>query len=319
MSIITLKEVTKTYKKGFRGIPFKAVDKLCVSVEENRITGFVGPNGAGKTTTIKMVMGLVKPDEGSIKIRNTDASLPLSRSKVAYVSEQPYLYRHLSVKETLCFFSRLIGLEKSKIQREVGRVLEIVELTGKEKMRIKDMSKGMQQRLNMACGLLGDPDLFILDEPMSGLDPPARRLFRNLFLELGRAGKTIFFSTHILEDIETVCEDVVVVDKGTLRYSGEVVTLLEKGYIGTELTISSIADELVEILKDRNWSVTCNPDGSYRIFLSEETELMECQNVLYQHGVFCSSVVRRTMPLENLLYDNIVENKIYESPVYCST
>ncbi|MDG5816184.1 ABC transporter ATP-binding protein [Chitinispirillales bacterium ANBcel5] len=307
MDIITLEKVSKVYRKGFKGTAVSAVSDVTFSVAQNRITGFVGPNGAGKTTTIKMIMGLVAPSRGTIKIRSVDASQPKARQNVAYVSEQPYFYRHLSVAESLRFVSELLDIEKGKIAGEVKRVLDIVELSGKEKLKIREMSKGMQQRLNMACGLLGDPDLLILDEPMSGLDPPARRLFRNLFKRLGNEGKTIFFSTHVLEDIEVVCDDVIVLDGGKLRYTGRVDALLERGYLGSELLVKELGEELQQDLNSRGWNSTINPDDTWMIFVPGEKELMSCQELLHSKGIYCHSIQKRTMPLETLLYGSTAE------------
>ena len=309
MSIIFFQSISKTYRKGFKATPVKAVQDLTCNISSGCITGFVGPNGAGKTTTMKMIMGLVKPSCGSISIRSTDASLPKAREKVAYVSEQPYFYRHLSVSESLRFTADLLGIPGADIKGEIKRVLETVELGGKENLRIREMSKGMQQRLNMANGLLGNPELLILDEPMSGLDPPARRLFRNLFKTLGKEGKTIFFSTHVLEDIEIVCDEVIVLDKGQLRYSGKVSTLLEQGYMGTELLVQDLPDQLVSQFEEKGWYVTGFENGSSQIFVPSVDKSFECQKTLNQHQIFCESVVKRTKPLETLLYGSTLETK----------
>jgi len=162
----------------------------------------------------------------------------------------------------------------------------------------------LQQRLNMACGLLGDPRLLIFDEPMSGLDPPSRRLFRTLFRKLGEEGRTLFFSTHVLEDIEAVCQDVVVLDGGNLRFTGSVASILERGTLGTEFSVASLPDGLADGLRADGLEVTRVSDGDTVIFADTGKSPAACQKKLYEAGVFCKSIRKRTMPLEALLYGN---------------
>jgi ABC-2 type transport system ATP-binding protein len=304
MDTMTVENITKVYRKGFRAVRVNAVAGVSFALAENRITGFVGPNGAGKTTTIKMAMGLVRPSSGRIALRGVDAALPAARRGVAYVSEQPYFYKHLSVGETVDFSARLAGIKHSSIDAERKRVLDAVELTGRESSKVRNLSKGLQQRLNMACGLLGDPKLLIFDEPMSGLDPPSRRLFRSLFKKLGDEGRTLFFSTHVLEDIETVCQDVVVLDGGKLRLTGSVASLLDKGTLGTEFEVSSLPNNLADELKGEGAEITQTPEGVTTIFIPIKIDAESYQRKLYENGVFCKSIQKRSMPLESLLYGN---------------
>ncbi|MDR2727915.1 MAG: ABC transporter ATP-binding protein [Chitinispirillales bacterium] len=284
---------------------FTAVKDLSFSLGYNRIAGFVGPNGAGKTTTIKMAMGLVKPTAGEISVMGVSSKLSGSRRGVAYVSEQPYFYKHLTVAETIDFSARLIGVKQGSLLSERKRALDAVELSGREKTKVHSLSKGLQQRLNMACGLLGDPKLLILDEPMSGLDPPSRRLFRNLFSRLGQEGRTVFFSTHVLDDIEAVCQDVVVLDSGALRFTGSVASLLEKGSLGTELIVPSIPENLAGDLREDGIELLRPLSGeNISVMIPPQKDSAEYQRKLYEQGVYCLSVQKRTMPLEALLYGN---------------
>jgi len=306
--MLTVENITKVYRRGFRAVRVNAVTGVSFALAENRITGFVGPNGAGKTTTIKMAMGLVRPSGGRITLMGIDARLPASRRGVAYVSEQPYFYKHLTVGETVDFSARLVGIKHNAIDAERKRVLDAVELTGRESSKVRSLSKGLQQRLNMACGLLGDPKLLIFDEPMSGLDPPSRRLFRNLFKKLGEEGRTIFFSTHVLEDIETVCQDVVVLDNGKLRLTGTVASLLDKGTIGTELTVTSLPDNIINELQSDGIEITKTSENGVTIFIPTKINAESYQRKLYEKGIFCQSIQKRSMPLESLLYgDNNIK------------
>jgi len=304
MDMLTAENVTKVYRRGFRAVRVNAVTGVSFALAESRVTGFVGPNGAGKTTTIKMAMGLVRPSAGRITLMGQDANRPAARRGVAYVSEQPYFYKHLTVGETVDFSARLAGIKRSAVEAERKRVLSAVELTGRETSKVRNLSKGLQQRLNMACGLLGDPKLLILDEPMSGLDPPSRRLFRTLFKTLGEEGRTIFFSTHVLEDIETVCQNVVVLDGGKLRLTGSVASLLDEGTLGTELIVQSLPDNIADELRNDGVEISSTPDGEVTIFIPVKMNVEMYQRKLYDNGVFCKSIQKRSMPLESLLYGN---------------
>lgn len=304
MNVIELKNISKIYLKGFWASKIPAVTDLTISVKKGIVTGFVGPNGAGKTTTIKMVMGLVRPSRGTVTICGSDASRPQSRKGVAYLSEQPYFYAHLTVAETLKFAANLIGLQSKKVIPEINRVLSIVELARKSNVRVKELSKGMQQRLTMAQALLGDPHTLILDEPMSGMDPPGRRLFRKLFRELVDSGKTIFFSTHVLDDIETVCDEVIVLSHGKLAFTGEVKTLLEKGFMGTEMTVSGLQQEDLDYLEKTGCEISGSDTTQNILFFPKECDLLKVQNYLSEKKVVFHSITKRAKSLEDLLYQD---------------
>jgi len=220
--LIELKNVGKIFNEALEKKAKTAVSDLSFEVNEGAITGFIGPNGAGKTTSIKMILGLVKPTKGEVSLMGMPANNPLAREEVAFVSEQPYFYEHLTAYETLKFICNLKRFYKKEIDREIRRVLDIVGMSRHSNGRVKSFSKGMQQRLNMAQALIANPKLIIMDEPMSGMDPLGRRLFRELFKDLAEQGTTIFFSTHIVEDIEALCDNIVVLSKGKLRLSGTV-------------------------------------------------------------------------------------------------
>lgn len=305
MDAIEIKKVTKIYKKGLRAIKVVAVDDISFSVKKGLVTGFVGPNGAGKTTTIKMIMGLVFPTKGEIYLQGKKSILSEAREKVAFLSEQPYFYSHLSVREMIEFTAKLFGMSNKKIPEEIEKVLQIVALTQKRETKIKELSKGMQQRLNMALALLGDPELFILDEPMSGMDPPGRRLFREIMKELKSKGKTLFFSTHVLEDIESVCDEVVVLKEGKLNFCGKVSFLLEKGFIGTEIVIDRFDNDLMTSLKSSGLSVNTEgkeTEGIIKIFVPCTENIETIKTVLGERKIFPVSIRRCSRSLEELLY-----------------
>lgn len=303
MYAIELDKVTKIYRKGFRGVKVPAVTDLSFAVQRDKITGFVGPNGAGKTTTIKMVTGLVFPTRGTIILNGKKGVAPVNRSGIAYLSEQPYFYAHLKVGEMLDFVARLIRLPHGNIQGDIKRVLDLVELSHKQHTKVKELSKGMQQRLNMAQALLGNPHTLILDEPMSGMDPPGRRLFREILLDLKKQGKTLFFSTHVLDDIESVCDDVVVVQQGKLTYAGSVSALLDEGFTGTEIALKNLTADAKKAI-DQFPQVTLHEDlsGGATVTVDRQGNPQEVLARLAAVSVFPDRVQKKTMTLENLLY-----------------
>jgi ABC-2 type transport system ATP-binding protein len=302
--VIEFSHVTKKYRKHFWTGSVIAVDTCSFSVDKNTVTGFVGPNGAGKTTSIKMIMGLMRPDAGAIRINGIDPVLPASRKGVSFLSERPYFYDHLSVVETLRFAFRLQGGNGKSENSAIDGALEAVELRQASAMRVKDLSKGMQQRLSMAQALLCDPGLFILDEPMSGLDPLGRRLFRRLFTKLAQRGKSIFFSSHILDDVESLCSNVVVLSQGRLLYQGAISQLVAQGFLGTELSVTSLADATRAELTAMGYSVTQTADKECMIFVPADKDLKKCQAYLHEQGIACNTISKRNASLEDSIYNS---------------
>ena len=220
MSAISLKEIYKTYKKGLRQ-RILAVKNLTFSVREGEIFGFVGPNGAGKSTTIKILMGLIFADRGEARLFDLPCSHPKARAKVGFVPEQPALYDHLTGAEFLHFAGELYGLSKENFTEQALKLLEKVGLKEAMDLKLRHYSKGMQQRLVIAQALIANPDLIIMDEPLSGLDPIGRMEIMDLIKSLKEEGKTIFFSSHILHDVETVCDRVALIVRGELKFLGK--------------------------------------------------------------------------------------------------
>jgi ABC-2 type transport system ATP-binding protein len=226
-TILRTQGLTKTFDVGLvRRRRVNAVDDLTLQVHEGEIFGFVGPNGAGKTTTIKMLMGLIHPTRGEAFIFDAPIPSRASKRKIGYLPEHPAWYEFLTGREALRFFARLAGVSGEAAARRCDELLELVGLTEAAGRQIRKYSKGMQQRLGIAQALVGDPVFVVLDEPMSGLDPIGRKEVRDLILELKRLGKTVFFSTHILPDVETLCDRVGVILSGKLRDSGRLGDLL---------------------------------------------------------------------------------------------
>jgi ABC-2 type transport system ATP-binding protein len=233
--VLKTEGLTKIFDVGL-GRKVIAVEDLDLAVAAGEIFGFVGPNGAGKTTTIKMLMGLIFPTRGRATI--FDAAIPsqAAKARLGYLPEHPAWHDFLTGDEALRFFATLAGVPRSEQARRCHELLGLVGLADAGGRQIRKYSKGMQQRLGIAQALVSDPALVVLDEPMSGLDPIGRREVRDLILELKKRGKTVFFSTHILPDVETVCDRVGVIMKGRLRDVGRLHELLSARVTAVEVT-----------------------------------------------------------------------------------
>jgi ABC-2 type transport system ATP-binding protein len=203
-----------------------AVEGLDLEVAAGQIFGLLGPNGAGKTTTLKMILGLLRPDTGEVRLFGDPPSSPAARARLGYLPENPYFYDYLTAEEFLDFYGRLRGMPAAHRRETVRAALERVGLAERRATPLRKFSKGMVQRLGLAQAIQHDPDLVILDEPMSGLDPIGRREVRDLILGLKRAGRTVFFSSHILQDAEMICDRVAILDRGRLRTSGRLADLI---------------------------------------------------------------------------------------------
>jgi ABC-2 type transport system ATP-binding protein len=236
--ILRTEGLTKTFEVGVRRKRVHAVDGLTLSVNEGEIFGFVGPNGAGKTTTIKMLMGLIFPTGGKAFIFDAPIPSEASKARIGYLPEHPAWYEFLTGGEALQLFAKLAGVAKAERARRCEELLALVGLEAAADRQIRKYSKGMQQRLGIAQALVGDPAFVVLDEPMSGLDPVGRKEVRDLILELKRRGKTVFFSTHILPDVEALCDRVGVIIGGRLRDVGQLDALLSARVTGVEATFS---------------------------------------------------------------------------------
>ncbi len=221
MAAIETFALEKIYSVGFwRKKPKQALYPLTLAVEEGEVFGYLGPNGAGKTTTLKLLMSLMYPTRGSAKILGKDLQDPAMKMQIGFLPEQPYFYDHLTARELLDYYALLSGVPARDRKRRIDEVLARVSLPDAGHTQLRKYSKGMLQRVGIAQAILHNPKIVFLDEPMSGLDPIGRREVRDLIQSLKEEGKTIFFSTHILSDAETLCDRVGVINKGRLRGIG---------------------------------------------------------------------------------------------------
>jgi ABC-2 type transport system ATP-binding protein len=223
MPAIEILGLEKTYNVGFwRKRPKCALRPLHLTIEDGEVFGFLGPNGAGKTTTLRLLMGLVFPTSGSARILGREWTDPEVKAQIGFLPEQPYFYDYLTAHELLEYYGQLSGVPAKQRTKRVEQVLEQVGLRDVQGVQLRKFSKGMLQRVGIGQAILHDPKLVFFDEPMSGLDPMGRREVRDLMSQLKHEGKTVFFSTHILSDAETLCDRVAVIHKGELRGVGAV-------------------------------------------------------------------------------------------------
>ncbi|OLC17743.1 MAG: hypothetical protein AUG04_03030 [Deltaproteobacteria bacterium 13_1_20CM_2_69_21] len=269
--------LSKTYRVGFFARRVRAVEDLSFEVRAGEIFGLLGPNGAGKTTTLKMLLGFVKPTSGHAFIAGRRAGTVASRRQLGYLPENPALYEFLRGDEYLIFAGRLCGLSRADARKRTAELLERVGLAGRADRPIRKFSKGMVQRLALAQALVGDPRIAILDEPMSGLDPIGRKDVRDLILQLRDEGRTVLFSTHILSDVEAICDRVGILVEGRLTDCGALADLVAPGARAVELVVENASPDLVARLqqdgtrvlqRDRATVLTFRDEGRARAALS---------------------------------------------------
>lgn len=250
MNPIEIENLSKTFR-GKKGRSVKALKDLSLSVSRGEVFGFLGPNGAGKSTTIKTLLGQIRPTDGSAHLFGKPVGHHAARCNVGYLPENPAFYDFLTAREFLDLVGRTHGMPVAEIRRKTDTVLEKLSLEEASKRPIRGFSKGMIQRLGIAQTLLHDPDLYILDEPMSGLDPVGRALVKDLMVDLKSRGKTIFFSTHVIADVEAVCDRIAIVVQGELRAENAVKELVSEGITGYLVhLVQSPPVELHEYLVD---------------------------------------------------------------------
>lgn len=243
---LEVKDLRKCYWGHLRLRRYRVLDGLSLSVRRGEIFGLLGQNGAGKTTVIKIVLGLIFPDSGSVRIlgrRNTVAAV---RQRIGFLPENPTFYEYLTAREFMDYCGRLFALSADERRERISEILHRVGMSGRADIQLRKFSKGMVQRIGLAQALINDPDLVILDEPMSGLDPIGRREFRDIILSLRDRGKTVFFSSHILADAEALCDRVAIVKDGVVGAEGKLEDLLRPTVRFWEVTFSGPAFDDLE-------------------------------------------------------------------------
>jgi len=240
-AVLEVSHLARSYRANLSLRKYWILRDLSFTVEQGEIFGFIGPNGAGKTTTLKLIMDLIHPDSGRIRIFGEDHRSVAVKRRLGFLPENPYFYDYLTAEEFLDFYARLFGMPRALRRKKTDELLQRVGLANRRDRQLRKFSKGMLQRIGLAQALINDPELIILDEPMSGLDPVGRREVRDIILSLKEAGKTVFFSTHILSDTELICDRVGILSRGDLKAVGRVSDLLGARIVHWEVTFSGVA------------------------------------------------------------------------------
>jgi ABC-2 type transport system ATP-binding protein len=304
MSIaIRTDELTKEYQLGFwRKRPCRALDHLNLEVNEGEVFGFLGPNGAGKTTTLKLLMQLVFPTSGRAEILGRPAGDISVRRRIGYLPENPYFYDHLTAEELVAYFAGLFGFAGEARRRRVDRLLDEVGIGAERRWQLRRFSKGMLQRVGIAQALINEPEVVFFDEPMSGLDPLGRRHVRDLILQLRNAGRTVFFSSHILSDAEALCSRVAILAAGRLLSSGSLGDIVAFEVKGWELVVSGVQPDVIDRLKGQAAKLTAIAHDRFMIELSLDRQPHEVISDLAGSGVQVISL----NPLRETLEDVFV-------------
>jgi ABC-2 type transport system ATP-binding protein len=302
--VIEITNLTKQFKK------LVAVDNLSLNVYRGDVFGFLGPNGAGKSTTIRMLLTLINPTSGSIKIFNKDLKLHRKEilSKVGAIVEKPDFYLYLTAYKNIEILSKTSGMNISK--KEIMEILELVGLSERYKSKVKTYSHGMKQRLGLAQALIHDPDLIILDEPTTGLDPQGIKEIRELIMYLSKEkGKTIFLSSHILREIELIANRMIIINKGKTIIEGTVEELLNMDKLKVKFEIDN-SEKAFKILKQSKWNEKYfSTENNYLIFEMDKSEIHELTKFFINNNIELSAVI----PMRSLedYFLNITE----ESPL----
>ncbi len=241
--MLEMNNVRQSFRAGFWLKEVEVLKGISFTVPDRSIFGFLGPNGAGKTTLIHLITGIKRPTSGSLKLDGISTHEKDAKTRIGYLPERPYFYDHLTGEKLLRFFGRLTGMSDGAIDEKIPSILESVGMSHARHLELKKYSKGMLQRIGIAQALVHSPDFLVLDEPMSGLDPVGRKEIRELILSLAREGRTIFFSSHVIPDVESICDSVAMIRKGELIGCGPVNQFLSRETTPVEIAFSGVTFE----------------------------------------------------------------------------
>ena len=298
--VLRAESLAKTFHLGFFRRRVEAVKNVSLEVRRGEIFGFLGPNGAGKTTTLKMLMGLIFPSAGRAEVLGLPVPSLSAKRRLGYLPESPYFYDYLTPEEFLDFIGALCALPAARRRARADRLITRVGLDHARGRPLRKFSKGMLQRIGIAQALMADPELVILDEPMTGLDPLGRKEVRDLILELRDEGKTIFFSTHILPDVEMTCDRVAIVIGGVLRNVGPLGDLLSARLLSTEIVLRPPPAGMAALSLPAGARSRAADDRGVALELPEEADVDAFLRAALAAGASILSVAPRRESLEDL-------------------
>ena len=298
---IRIENLRKTFRLGFIPKPREILKGISLTVQEGEIFGYLGPNGAGKTTTIKCLLGLIYPDAGSIGIFGQSHLSPRARQSLGFLPENPYFYDYLTASEFLAFTADLFGLSRDEKEERIGRLLELVGLDRARELQLRKFSRGMLQRIGLAQALINDPKLVILDEPLGGMDPLGRKEIRDIIVRFKKEGKTVFFTSHILQDIEMICDHVAIIVGGRIVKQGALQNLVSEKVLFTEVVLSGLPAESFRGLGE---SFSAKGDRLLlRVF--EEDKVEEVLALVHERKGRVLSLSPRTETLEDIFVETV--------------
>lgn len=301
MKALEIKGLKKTFHSNFLIKKYQVLKGIDLEVEKGEIYGFLGPNGSGKTTTIKCVLGLLAADAGEVRIAGLPASALAARRRVGFLPENPYFYDYLTAREFLRFSAAICEVPAAEAESRIAALVHRVGLSGHEDKKLRKFSKGMIQRLGLAQALVNDPELLILDEPFSGLDPVGRKDMRLLILALREQGKTVFFSSHILQDMEMMVDRVGIILGGAIRRQGRLSELINRSTQYVEVACDGIgAKELAQIRPEFS-----SRDGFFLITLPDDNEVNLVVESIIHMGGRIVAVQPVKMTLEDIFFSEM--------------
>jgi ABC-2 type transport system ATP-binding protein len=300
-TVLEIDNLHKAFKVGFIPQRREILKGISLAVVGGEIFGYLGPNGAGKTTTLKCVLGLIFPDRGRIELFGHPHLSPTAKERVGYLPENPYFYDYLTASEFLNFYGQLFGLKGRAKEEKINHLLQLVGLERARNLQLRKFSRGMLQRIGLAQALINDPDLLFLDEPLGGLDPLGRKEIRDIIVRLKQEGKTVFLCSHILQDIEMICDRVAIIVGGRIINQGALPELISEKILFAEVTLSGLApgdvEGLGEVVSTRGDKILL------KIFQEENIDgLVAC--VQEKKGRI-HSLVPRTETLEDIFVETV--------------
>ena len=308
--IVRIQGIVKDFRPGLGLKRRRVLHGISFSVREGEIFGFVGPNGAGKTTTLKILMGLIRPTAGAASILGHDVGETSFRRHVGFLPENPYFYDFLTGREILRFYARLSGVPRPQLRARVDALLAWVGLTRAADARLRTYSKGMLQRIGIAQALVHDPSVVFLDEPMSGLDPIGRKEVRDLILRLRSEGKTVFMNTHILSDVEMVCDRVAIIVRGQIRFEGATHEFLAGGEPEADVVFAGLAPETAASLEETFRARLRGVDERIELRVAEKL-VNPMLRAAIAAGAEVVSVIPHRMSLESIFLSAVEEDRAH--------
>ncbi|TEU05480.1 MAG: ABC transporter ATP-binding protein [Candidatus Aminicenantes bacterium] len=293
---LNIEDLHKTFSLGFIPKKKKILKGISLSVNQGEIFGYLGPNGSGKTTTIKCILGLIFPDQGKIELFGHPYLSLRAKARTGFLPENPYFYDHLTASEFLDFYSQLFSMKKKEREDKIKYLLHMVGLEQSSDLQLRKFSRGMLQRIGLAQALLNDPSLVLLDEPLGGLDPLGRKEIRDVIVKLKEEGKTVFLSSHILQDIEMICDRVAILVNGEIVNQGTLKDLISEKILFTEIELSGVEEKE---LKNLGESLT-EKAGRILLRVFEEENVEKVLELVQSRKGKVHSLIPRTETLEDL-------------------